>query len=345
MSQACPACGQKLDDKVRFCTGCGQPVAAARSRRPLALLGGLGVLAVAVLATGWLLRDSFPSRPDRGKWTFSANEDGIQAIFARDGDNPVFRLSCNSDDGTVWMNSQALPGDDVEKRGDIRNGLDITITGGGRQQRIEGYVSRAPEGASASWEVTYTPELLALLGASDLALAGPAIAVRGGAPALADFVRACPAPATAAADGWGTLTSRANGYRLQFPRTLFRPESGDRFGRRYVSDTGAADLLVGAQVNALDQTLPEALRADTLALPKLDRQTYRNETARSVVVSGLAGKRIVYFKARATCDNASFAWFRLSYDEQARATFDPIVARMAKSFDATTMPDGTPLCP
>ena len=60
------------------------------------------------------------------------------------------------------MNSQALPGDDVEKRGDIRNGLDLTITGGGRQQRIEGYVSRAPEGASASWEVTYTPELLAL---------------------------------------------------------------------------------------------------------------------------------------------------------------------------------------
>ena len=330
------------------------PAPKPRPTRRLVAAGGIAAGLLVVLVGAWLLRGSGPS-PDTaspgtaaasdGSWSFSANEDGIQAIFARSGGDPQFRLSCNADDGTLWMNSQALPSDEVEKRAETRHALDLSLSGGGRKQVVEGYVTRAPEGASTAWDVTYTPELLALLGASDLALAGPAIAVKGGAPALAEFVRACPAPATATADGWGTLTSRANGYRLQYPRGLFRLVAGDRGGRRFVSDTGNAELQVGAQVNALDQTLAEAVRSDTLAVPALDRQTYRSETAAGVVVSGLAGGRIVYFKARATCDNATFAWFRLVYDDSARATFDPIVARMARSFDATAMPDGSPLCP
>lgn len=349
MSRACPACGQPLDDDVRFCTGCGRAVSAPQpNRRPTrrrTVIGAAGAAIVLALGGAWLLRDGGASKAADGGWAFSSTEDGIQAIFARTGGEPLFRLSCNLDDGTLWMNSQALPAEEVEKRAATRHALDLTLSGGGGRQAIEGYVTRAPEGASTSWDVTYTPELLALLGASDLALAGPAIAVKGGAPALAEFVRACPAPASLPADGWGTLTSRADGYRLDLPRSLFRLVAGDRGGRRYVSESGNAELVVGAQANALDQTLMEAARADTLAVPRLDRETLRVENARTIVLSGPAGGRTVYFKARATCDNATFAWFRLSYDAAARADFDPVVTRMAKSFDATAMPDGTPICP
>ena len=285
------------------------------------------------------------SRAADGRWSFSGSDDGTQVLFSRSGDEALFRVACNSDDGTLWMNSQALPSADVEKRGDARHALDLALAGGGTRRTVEGYVSRSPEGASASWEMPHTPELLALLAASDLVLTGPGLVLKGGAPALVAFARACPAPASPEADGWGTLTSRADGYRLAFPRGLFRLVAGDRGGRRYVSDSGNAELALGAQANALDETLLEAVRTDTLALPRLDKQTHRAEDARTIVLSGLAGGRIVYFKARATCDKSMFAWFRLSYDEAARATFDPVVARMAKSFDATAMPDGTTICP
>lgn len=353
MDRSCPACGQQLDGDVRFCTACGHPVAPApqprRRRAAVAALAAIGSLAVIALGGAYLLRSGAAPTPRDGRadgrWSFSESEDGMQVLFTRSGGEALFRVACDPDDGTLWMNSQALPDADVEKRSEARHALDLVLAGGGMRRTVEGYVSRSPEGASVSWETPHTPELLTLLAASDLVLSGPGLALNGGAPPLAAFARACPAPASPDADGWGTLTSRANGYRLAFPRGLLRLAAGDRGGRRYVSDSGNAELTIGAQANALDQTLLEAARTDTLALPRLDKQTYRAEDARTIVLSGLAGGRIVHFKARATCNKSVFAWFRLSYDEAARATFDPVVARMAKSFDATAMPDGTAICP
>ncbi len=54
-------------------------------------------------------------------------EDGIQALYLKSdtgGDDPVlFRMVCNTDDGVVWMNSQALGSDEAawaeNRRADI----------------------------------------------------------------------------------------------------------------------------------------------------------------------------------------------------------------------------------
>jgi len=374
-SRSCRRCGAVLTERDRFCVQCGAPVQKApidqvpanplgpppkplpprRGWRPTGrtLVLALDSLAFAVVAGAWLLMGGAAPVTAGGRWVFSSNEDGIQAIYLKDdmagSGSGLFRFVCDTDDGVVWMNSQALAGDEAEKRAATRHGLDLTLTGGGRSITVEGYTTLAPEGASSSYEAPRSEELLAILAAPDLAITAPSLSLRGaGTVVLGDFVRACPAVASLGAgdkQGWGTLTSRVAGYRLQIPRRLFRIVQGDRFGRLYESDIGHARLQVASQVNALEQTLDAAVRMGTIELPALDKKTYQAATKDWIAVSGLSGKSIVYFKARTTCDDANFVSFRLSYDEAARETFDPVAARISKSLDTNTLSDGSPLCP
>ena len=357
----CKRCGAAIADNARFCVECGAPIDPAPhetppsgppvpTRRKGLIAAAGGGVAVLVLAAGWFLA-SEGLRTGGGSWSFSSNEDGIQALYsrgdpARDG-SVLFRMACNTEDGVVWMNSQALSSADVEKRSGERHRLDMSFTGAGRTVTLEGYATRAPEGASTSYEAPRSPPLMAILAAPDLAISGPSVDVRAGdGVALAAFARACP-PVQVAGDeyGWSTSTNLVNGYRIDIPRKLFRIVWGDRFGRAYESDSGNATLLVMSQINALEQSLAEALGGGVGAMPALDTETYRRVTRDSTVVSGLSRGTIVYFKARSTCGNANIVSFTLTYDVAARAVFDPIAARMSKSFDATTLPDGRALCP
>jgi hypothetical protein len=349
----CRHCGASVSAGDRFCVQCGTRIERAAaplpvktaSRRPLIV--GLAILVL--LAGGivvWL--GVGRSGAEAAAWMFSDNEDGTQVLFARDGQAPLFRIVCNREDGVIAFNSQALAGDAVEERASARHRLDATLSGGGSRLELEGYVATAPEGASVAWETPYGAELLKILSAPDFAVAGPSLSLKSGAaPALAQFVAACPPPAAAAPEplGWGTVTSVANGYRLDIPRKIFRIVRGDRFGRGYEAETGNATLAVLAQVNAMQQGLEQAMKEGVAGLPDLERETYRRVTRDSAVVSGTVGGAIVYYKARATCGGANIAYFVLTYESQARATFDPIVTRMAKSFDATALAAGRPICP
>ncbi|MEI6202138.1 MAG: zinc ribbon domain-containing protein [Enhydrobacter sp.] len=358
----CKRCGAPIAENARFCVECGAPVDPAPREVPPAgppvptrrrgLVGAtVGGAAVLLLAAGWFFAGGQGLFAGAGRWTFSSNEDGIQALyfrggFSRDGAS-LFRLACNTEDGVVWMNSQALSSADVDKRASERHRLDISLSGAGRTVTLEGYATQAPEGASASWEAPRSPQLMAILAASDLAISGPSLDVRAGdGVALSAFAQACPpVPVADDAYGWSTSTSLPNGYRIDIPRKFFRIIWGDRFGRAYESGQGNASLLVMSQVNALEQGLAQALKDGVGGMPALDTETYRHVTRESAVVSGLSGGTIVYFKARSTCGNANIVSFTLTYDAAARATFDPIAARMSKSFDAKTLPDGRPLCP
>ena len=365
-SRSCRRCGVLLPENARFCAECGAPVAqppppprdpsepvpaTPRHRAFWPVVATGSVLALAGLAICLLALGGTGPLAANGRWLFSSNEDGIQVIYLRTAaadDAGLFRLACNTEDGVLWMNSRALAGDEVEQRATTRHRLDLTLTGGGRSLVVEGYVSRAPEGASTSYEAPRSSDLMAILGAPDFSVSGPSLTVRaGGASGLAAFVRACPAVASRNDDklGWGTITSLVNGYRLQYPRRLFRVTAGDRFGRAYEADAGHARLVVMAHVNALGQTLADAVKAGEAGLPALDQETYRSVTGDSVVVSGVSQGTIVYFKVRATCANANFVSFTLRYDAGAREMFDPIVARMSRSLDARTLPRGQPLCP
>lgn len=286
-----------------------------------------------------------------GSWVFSQSEDGVQVYWlprtsAPDGP-ALFRMVCNREDGVVWFNSQALGSDAVEKRAAPRRQLDLVLKGDGLKVTLEGYVSAAPEGATAAWEELRTADLARIVSAPDFTVTGPGFVLDGnGASALADFAVACPPVAEPATDalGWGTLSSLANGYSLDVPRRLFRIVRGDRFGRAYESESGAT-LTVMAGVNALQQNLESAIRQGTAGLPDLDRETYRRISRESAVVSGMSGDSIVYYKARATCGGANFASFVLVYTPAERGIYDAVVTRMSRSFDRTTLPDGRPLCP
>ena len=330
----------------------GTAIPVPRRRGVVRIAIGLGGAALALCVLAWFVVGGNSLLANGRGWTFSSNEDGIQALYSRGASaaNPVlFRMACNTEDGVVWMNSQALASDDVEKLARTRHRLDMTLVGAGRTLAIEGYVTRAPEGASISYEIPRTSELLAIVAADDFAATGPSLSLHAaGTKALGEFARACPpatAPATWDKYGWGTTTSPVNGYRLDIPRRLLRITWGDRFGRAYESDTGNASLLVMSQVNALEQSLADALRAGQGGPPVLDTETYRHATSDSIVLSGLSRGAVVYFKVRTTCGNANIVSFTLTYDASARETFDHVAARMSKSFDAKTLPDGRPLCP
>lgn len=307
-----------------------------------------GVASLLLVAGAWLAL----VRAQSGDWVFSRTEDGIQALFLRDpaaaDQAPLLRLVCNEEDGVIWINSQALTGEAVEKLAQQRHQLDLTLRADSHDLVLEGYPSLAPEGASVSWEVPRNGRVLGILSTPDLVIGGPALKIgRRSANALAEFVRACPPVARAGRDNmaWESRTSLENGYRIEIPRGLFRIVQGDRFGRLYRSEAGTATLAVMGGPDAMQQGLEAAMKAGTAGLPKFDRETYRAIGRRSAVVSGYAGDSIVYYKARATCDGANIAWFVLTYDAALRETFDPIVTHMSRSFDATSVPGGKPLCP
>lgn len=287
-----------------------------------------------------------------GAWLFASSEDGTQALYVRHPSKPdqpaLFRIVCNDEDGVVWFNSQALDDGQVERLAGSRHRLDATLSGGGTTLTLEGYASTAPEGRSVAWEAPRTVELVRILGASDFSVAAPSLDLKGGGgTALADFVRACPALPAQPADPLGrtTRTGLADGYRLDIPGKLFRIVWGDRLGRAYESDFGHASLAVIAQANALQQGLEQAMESGIAGLPELERETYRHVTRDAAVVSGFAGSSIVYYKARLTCGGASIVHFTLTYDTAQRAAFDAVATRMSRSFDATRLPDGRPLCP
>jgi hypothetical protein len=314
--------------------------------KKVALAGG--VAALLLIAGAWLALVKAQS----GDWVFSRTEDGIQALFLRNpaaaDQAPLLRLACNEEDGVISINSQALTGEAVLKRARQRHQLDLTLRADGYDLVIEGYPSLAPEGASVSWEIPRGSDVLKVLSSPNLTVNGPALSLgRRAGSALLEFVRACPLVVRAGRDSvaWESRTSLENGYRIEIPRGLFRIVQGDRFGRLYRSEPGNATLAVMGGPDAMQQGLEAAIKAGTAGLPVLDRETYRAIGRKSAVVSGHAGNSIVYYKARATCDGANIAYFVLTYDVALRETFDPIVTHMARSFDATSLPGGKPLCP
>lgn len=307
----------------------------------------------AVAASLLLTTGAWPTlvKAQSGNWVFSRTEDGTQVLFLREpaagGQAPLLRLVCNDEDGVIAINSQALTGEAAETRAQ-ENRLALTLRADGYDRVFEGYLARAPEGASVSWEVPRSGDLLTALSATDLTIDGPGLKIgRQSGEALMEFVRACP-PALRSSRGsivWESRTSLENGYRIEIPLGLFRIVEGDRFGRRYRSTVGNATLVVMGGPDALQQGLEEAMKAGTAGLPAFDRETYRAIGRGAAVVSGHVGSSIVYFKARSTCAGANIAYFVLTYDAAQRETFDPIVTHMARSFDATSLPGGKPLCP
>lgn len=144
-----------------------------------------------------------------------------------------------------------------------------------------------------------------------------------------------PPAATAARnqDNYQTYNNARFAYSISYPADVLSPqgESDNGDGQRFMSRDGRATLIVYGSHGVPGQTLrgayAEAARS-TREHPR--RVTYRALGRNWFVVSGIEGGRVFYQKT--ILMNGIFKTFRLEYDEAQRNVYDPITARIARSF-------------
>ena len=143
------------------------------------------------------------------------------------------------------------------------------------------------------------------------------------------------APAREATAGdWVRYGNERFGFSLEYPADLFRvertSEAGD--GRVFVARNGEARLLVGALTNVDDHSAKSY--QDFLARTSYAGYniSYRPLGDDWLVLSGERQGKIFYEKAVFTCGGQLISSFAMIYPTAQRATFDPLVARVANSF-------------
>jgi hypothetical protein len=144
----------------------------------------------------------------------------------------------------------------------------------------------------------------------------------------------------ATAGDWSRYQNERFGFRLEYPANLFRvertTEAGD--GRVFAAHDGQARLLVGALSNQ-DHHSAKSYQ-DFLAHTSYANYTitYRPLGDDWLVLSGEADGTIFYEKAILSCGGELISSFALLYPADKRDTFEPILARIANSFVASTKP-------
>jgi hypothetical protein len=140
------------------------------------------------------------------------------------------------------------------------------------------------------------------------------------------------ATGAARADDWLTYQNDRYGTTIDYP-DLFkmqRPPDADD-GREFKSADGA-DFTVSALYNALDFTV--ATYRDFI-VKNLDRGsviTYETRGKDWFVISGTKGDKIFYERHLLSRGAQMTEDFVITYPASAKPTYDPIGARMAKSF-------------
>lgn len=125
-------------------------------------------------------------------------------------------------------------------------------------------------------------------------------------------------------------------YSIDYPVNLLVPqrESTNGDGRAFLAKKGDAKMLVWGQYNALFDTLTNAYQSD------LEERgagvTYKILLKDSYVISGTKAGKIYYQKTMLSGTDgdgdATFATFTIEYKKSEKAKYDPIVARISKSF-------------
>ncbi len=138
--------------------------------------------------------------------------------------------------------------------------------------------------------------------------------------------------APARADNWLTYHNDRYGTTIDYPDQFKAeppPDSND--GRKFTSTDGA-QFSVYASYNALDFNLAKFL---DFALKNLDPGqvvTYKTHGDGWFVISGTNGANIFYERHLLSHGGQMTEGFSMSYPAASKLTYDPIVARMAKSF-------------
>jgi len=140
----------------------------------------------------------------------------------------------------------------------------------------------------------------------------------------------------AAADDWRIYQNERYGTTIDYPpsfKPLPPPDNND--GRKFESADGGT-FSVFASFNALDYDLAEYRDSILKNLDAGSVVTYQAQGRTGgddwFVISGTKGDDIFYEKHRLSYRGEMAEGFVISYPARLKETYDPIVARMAKSF-------------
>jgi hypothetical protein len=126
---------------------------------------------------------------------------------------------------------------------------------------------------------------------------------------------------------YGTYTNARYAFSIAYPVGILvpqgEPDNGD--GQKFASRDGSATLLAFGS-NRLDRSLQDEFQT----AQENRAVTYKILKRDMFVVSGTGNGKIFYQKTLLRGD--VFKTFIIEYDEQQRATFDAITARIARSF-------------
>jgi len=152
------------------------------------------------------------------------------------------------------------------------------------------------------------------------------------------------APAFAEGGGsvdWETYRSERFGFSLLYPANSLdrRSETPDGRGVEFVSSDGRARLKVIAADNADRVSLSDYRSAILREFSQGNELTYGPMGQSWFVLSGIRGDSIYYQKVLFACGGRVINAFALTYPEQERRGFDPIVTTIEKNFHPTAGSD------
>jgi hypothetical protein len=140
------------------------------------------------------------------------------------------------------------------------------------------------------------------------------------------------AATAAAADTWLTYHNDRYGTTIDYPDFFkAQPPPGSDDGREFKSADGA-DFTVSALYNALDFDLAKYRNFIVHNLDPGAIVTYQANGGDWFVISGAKGADIFYQRHLLSHGGQMTEDFDISYPAALKQTYDPIVARMAKSF-------------
>ena len=137
---------------------------------------------------------------------------------------------------------------------------------------------------------------------------------------------------TARAETWLTYQNDRYGTTIDYP-DMFKPEPPpDNDGGRAFKSTDGARFSVSASYGGIDSNLAEYRDFILKNLKAGETVTYKTSGKNWFVISGTAGSNIFYERHMLSHGGEMTEDFVISYPAAAKAAYDPIVARMAKSF-------------
>jgi hypothetical protein len=142
----------------------------------------------------------------------------------------------------------------------------------------------------------------------------------------------------AATPNWISARDDSLGFRFSYPRSLFAPapvEGDEQPSFHYFASRDAeAELMVGAWDDSSGQTPEEFKRWVMANAGGYDDLTYSPRGRSWFVLSGYRDDLIYYEKVLFSCGGRLVNIFAITYPQNQRALYDPVVERMEDTFQA-----------